>query len=343
MPRKEEPLCFSDSIPREWVDAEYALHPTFEIKQIDEVVYGVVRHKAILQKILPTIPIKRGKRNFDIQIAQELSEPIFDDDFMTEELDEVWKKSITFWLMAMHKDFRLKMIDIDASNNSNHSNIDIQTLNIREATLTVTDYKERGLFRGYDILRKDKTGAHPQGLIDTKVKGLVNPPAAAGTINSFDAAGDNLGMDSAGDGPLSVGEAMDILIQKEYTGPYVWLQTPDITGRLGKNFNSQTHMTDIERIRSMIDLEGTQILERLGTTKYLTAKESVADNGSMLCFQRKTPLGEPTAVIGEAYPAAHYPIQMNSLGIKGKVLWMGGCFNFRPEAYALETDVNLIA
>lgn len=343
MTRKEEPLCFSDSIPKEWVDAEYALHPTFEIKQIDEVVYGVVRHKAILQKLLPTINVKKGKRNVDIQIAQELSEPIFDDDFMTEELDEVRKKTVTYWLMAMHKDFRLKMIDIDASNNSNYSNIDIQTLNIREATLTVTDYKERGLFRGYDILRKDKKGAHPQGVIDTKVTGLLNPPADAGSLTAFQAAGDNLGMNSAGDGPLSVGDAMDKLIGKEYYGPYSWLETPDITGQLGKNFNSTTHITDIERMRAMIDLEGTRILEKLGTTKYLIAKESVADNGSMLCFQRKTPLNEPTAVIAEAYPVSHYPIQMNSLGIKGKILCMVGCFNIRPEAYALETDVNLIA
>jgi len=63
----------------------------------------------------------------------------------------------------------------------------------------------------------------------------------------------------------------------------------------------------------------------------------------MLMFQKKTPDGEPTAVILESYPVAHFPTQMSSLGIKGKVLWMGCGAVLRMAAFTKEIDVNLIA
>lgn len=339
---KEPTIYFSDSIPSKWIDAEYALNPR-EILSLDRTVYGVVRHAAVLQKWLPTVAIPKGQLQREIAIAVELSEPLFTRDFMKEDEDEVRKKVVTYHLAAMHKDFRLNMIDIDASRNSDYYDINIESLNIREAALTIADYKERVLYRGYDILDRAKTAAHPQGLIDTNVKGLISPPTAAGTVNSFDAAGDNAGMDSAGDGPLSVGAAMASLIADEANGPYVFQMTPDIYGQLAQNFNSTTHISDIERMHAMIDLQGNKILEGMDVTKYLIKAASVADNGSMLMFQRRTPANEPTAVVLESYPVAHYPTQHSSLGIKGKVLWMGCAANLRPDFFTLETSVDLLA
>ncbi|MCP4651708.1 MAG: hypothetical protein GY853_16725 [PVC group bacterium] len=339
---KEPTIYFSDSVPSKWVDADYALNPR-EILSLDRIVYGVVRHKAVLQKWLPTVAVPKGMLQRELSIAQELNEPIFTRDFMKEDIDEVRKSAITYTLAAMHKDFRINMIDIDASRNQNYYNQTIEALNVREAALTLTDYKERVLYRGYDILDKAKTAGNKQGLIDTNVKGLINPPTAAGTINSFAAAGDNAGIDSAGDGPLSIGAAMASLIADEAYGPYVFQMTPDVYGQLAQNFNSTTHISDIERMHAMIDLDGNKILEGLDSTKYLIALEAVADNGSMLMFQRKTPAGEPTAVVLESYPVAHYPTQHSSLGIKGKILWMGCAATMRPDFFTLETAVDLIA
>lgn len=342
MGKDKKKLAFSDSIPKSWVDAEYSLMPR-EVQSLDRVVRGVIRTKAIIQKYFPTISIPKGNRYHKIALAQELREPIFTDDFMQEDLDEVKKKEVEYWLAAMHKDFRLNMIDIDASRNQKYYNVTIETLNIREATKTIADYKERVLFRGYDILDKARTAAHPQGIIDTSVAGLVNPPSGAGTVNAFDAATDNAGVDSAGDGALSIGDAMSELVDDLYYGPYVFMMTSDILGQLGLNFNATTQLSDIERMHGLIDIHGNKILEAMDTSNYLIKAQAVADNGSMLMFQRKTPDGEPTVVIGEAYPVAHYPTQMSSLGIKGKVLWMGATFVIRPKALALETAVNLIA
>ncbi len=339
---KEPTIYFSDSLPSKWVDADYALNPR-EILSLDRIVYGVVRHNAVLQKWLPTVAINKGSLKHELSIAVELSEPLFTKDFMKEDDDEVRKTAITYTLAAMHKDFRINMIDIDASRNQNYYNQTIESLNIREAALTIADYKERVLYRGFDILDRAKTAANPQGIIGTDVYSVINPPTASGTINTFAAAGDNAGMNSAGDGPLSVGAAMASLIADEYYGPYVFQMTPDIYGQLAQNFNSTTHISDIERMHAMIDLDGNKILEGMDTTKYLIKLESVADNGSMLMFQRKTPAGEPTAVVLESYPVAHYPTQHSSLGIKGKVLWMGCEATLRASAFTLETDVNLIA
>jgi len=339
-----DPISFSDNFPTHWIDADYALNPR-EIESLDRHVYGVVRNLAIAQKYFPTVQVEKGARHREIQIAVELSEPIFTDDFMQERLDEARKTVVDYWMAPMHKDFHVSMIDLDASRNiaGKYTDITIDTLNIREATKTISDYKERVLWRGYDILDRAKTAANRQGIIDTRVYGIVSPPAAAGTIGSFAAAGDNIGIDSAGDGPLSVGAAMADLIPDIAYGPYVFIMTPDVYAQLAQNFNSTTHWSDIERMQGMIDLKGNKILEGMDVTHYLIKAEAVADNGSMLVFQRKTPDGEPTCVILESYPVTHYPTQQSALGIKGKVLWNGCAANMRPEFFSLETAVNLIA
>ena len=340
----KEQLSFSDNVDSRWIDAEYALNPR-EVESLDRHVYGVVRNLAIAQKYFPTVQIEKGARHRENHIAVALSEPKFDGDFLTEDLDEVRKKFVDYWLLPMHKDFRIGMIDIDASRNigGKYSDITIDTLNIKEATKTIADYKERSLWRGYDILNRARDGAHPQGIIDSRIPGLISPPAAAGSLATFDAAGDNAGIDSPGDGPLSIGAAMAALIPNIAYGPYNFIITPEIYGQLAQNFNTTTHWSDIERMHAMIDLRGNKILEGMDVTHYLIKTASSGDTGSMLMFQRKTPDGEPTAVILEAYPVTHYPTQHSSLGIKGKVLWMGCSANLRPEFFGLETAVDLLA
>lgn len=344
MIKMKEQLAFSDNIDNRWIDAEYALNPR-EVESLDRHVYGVVRNRAIAQKYFPTVQVEKGSRHREIQIAVELSEPTFTDDFLNENLDEARKKTVDYYFVPMHKDFKIGMVDLDASRNigGKYSDITLDTLNIREATKTIADYKERALWRGFDILNRARDAAHPQGIIDARVHGVIDPPSDAGSINTFDAAGDNAGIDSAGDGPLSIGDAMSELIPDLAYGPYVFIITPDVYGQLAQNFNTTTHWSDIERMQAMIDLKGNKILEGMDCTHYLIKAAAEADNGSMLMFQRKTPDGEPTCVILEAYPVTHYPTQHSSLGIKGKVLWMGAAANMRPDFFALETSVDLLA
>ena len=342
---KADSPSFSDSIPRAWVDSTYALMPR-EVESLDKIVYNVIRHRRIADKYFPTIPVPRGTRNRKIAIAEEMYEPIFDDDFLTEDIEVAKKTEHTFYLAFMHKDFRLNMIDIDASRNSKYYNISIEQLNLRETTKTIVDYRERVIWRGYDFLDKAKTAAGPQGLIDTQVQGIIGATNGAGTENSFAAAGDNAGINSAGDGPLSIGAAMASLIADQYYGPYVFVMTPDVYGQLSQNFNSTTHISDIERMMAMVDLHGQKILEGMDVSHYLintAVGDSSNSYGSMLMFQRKTPEGEPTCIILEAYPVSHYPIQMSSLGIKGKVLWGGCAARLRDDAFTLETLIDLVA
>ena len=80
-----------DSIPKSWVDAQYSLFPR-EVEDLDKIIYGVVRHRAIAQKYFPTVPVPKGVRYRKVAIAQELGEPIFSDDFMTE--DHIFSQSL---------------------------------------------------------------------------------------------------------------------------------------------------------------------------------------------------------------------------------------------------------
>ena len=337
----DKPLYFSDTIKKQWTDASYLLHPR-QIENLDRIVYGVVRSAAILQKWLPTVQVDKGKRTHKLVIANELDEPKFDGDFMTEDLDSARTTEQIHYLIPMHKDYALNMIDLDASSNSDHYETKIDELNIREAALTISDYKERVLFRAYDFLDRAKSGAGMQGILDSRAKCIISPPTAAGTINSFAAAGDNGGISSAGDGPLTVGFAMASEIADDYYGPYVFIMTPLVYAQFAQNFNSTTHISDIERMLAMTDLQGNRILEGMDYSKYLIKTADGDDAGSILMFQKKTPAGEPTAVILESYPVSHYPTQQSALGIKGKVLWMGCEATLRASAFTLETDIAIV-
>lgn len=335
----------TDSIPRAWVDAEWSL-ATREVESLDRIIYGVVRSHAIAQKLFPTVPVPKGTRYRKVSIAKELREPIFTDDFMTEDIDEVKKAEYTYWLAFMHKDFQLNMIDMHASQTQKYYNMTIETLNIREAVKTVADYKERVLWRGYAIMGPTKIGVAAstmtQGTIDGNVLGIINETSGDGTYNTFTAAGDGGAVDAAGDGPLSVGAAMSSLIADDYFGPYQWVMSPNIMGQLGINFNSTTQISDLERMQAMIDIHGNKILEGLDVTHYVSNTDTNDDDyGTMLMFQRKTPDGEPTAMILEAYPVAHHPIQMSSLGIKGKVIWGGRGGILRKAAFTKCVDTDL--
>jgi len=330
-------------IPRQWLDASYALNPR-EILSLDKIVYGVVRNRAIAQKWFPTVPIKKGMRTHELSIAIELSEPKFDGNFMTEDLDQVRKQEVTYHLVPMHKDYVLDMIDLDASRNNDYYNTKIDELNIREATKTIADYKERVLWNGYSIKNRAQTGAHPQGTLNTGVSSLISPDSELpDTQNTFNAAGDNAGINSAGDGILSISAAAKSLIPDKYFGPYVFVMSTHVYAQLFGNVNTTTHMTDIQMMYAMVDLAGNRILEGMDISPYLTAAAESGDTGSMFMFQRKTPDGEPTAVILESYPVSHYPTQQNDLGIKGKVLWMGCAAVLRAAAFTLETSVDLEA
>lgn len=312
-------------------DAETYLNPQ-EIKAIDETVYSVIWSKAVAQKIFPTKQIARGLREYVYSIAQETSAPIFSQDFLPESVDKVTKAESTVYLIGISKDYFISMVDIDASRNTSYHREKIDTLHLREITALVSDYKERVLWRGYDI-----RGADP---------GVLNPSAYGITtlsgIQTFEAGiGLNDETGSPGDGPFSCMKGAQQLLNYHYEPPFVVVLTPQLYGQFAINMNTTTHITDIERIQSMVDANGNKMFSAIYITPHLINAAEDGTNAAMMVIATKTNAGEPTGFVIESYPLWHYPITVSRLGMQGKVLWMGGFAGLRPKAFALATAIDI--
>ncbi len=332
----EDTIYFADSFPSQWIDADYQLM-TREVQSLDKIVYGVVRAKSIANKIFPTIKIPQGMKQHIVATEVEQEPPKFDDNFMREDMDQVRKSETTFYPVFMHKDFQLYMTDIDASRNNKYYNTDLRALTLRGSVGTITDYKERVIWRGYDIAGRGIATANEQGSIDSHSKGIMN---TSSILDMSAGAGGDSDITASGDGSASVAQGMKVLIAKFYYGPYDLIMSPLVYAQLALNQNATTEIHDIERMQSMIDLNGNKILRGMKATPYLLNAAETTSTGVIVMVDRKTPAGEPTIVLGDEYPIRHIPTSQNALGVKGKVIWAGIPCVLRTNAIAHDSAIT---
>lgn len=323
---------FADGFPDYLLDAQYLLNPQ-EVRSIDQDVRKVIYRSAVAQKFLPTKQVDRGKRDHRVSIAQAPSAPVFSEDFLPESMDKITKVESTFPLTGISKDYFISMVDIDASRNSEYHKDKIDSLHLREMTALISDYKERMIWRGTDIL-----GANPEA-INPLMKGIVT----AANILSFAADGALAELGAAGDGIKGTGAAYDQLVVNKQEPPFISVMTPYVAGQLAKNINSTTFVSDLERIRGMTDIKGTPMISQIHISDHLLKLADDGSASSWVFIAPKNNAGEDNIQIFESYPQWHYPITTNKLGIQGKCLWMGGTGVIRASGVCLETGIDVDA
>jgi hypothetical protein len=331
---------FDGAIPEKILDADYVLQPR-EVAEIDKTVYDIVWQNTILQKIFPTIQIKKGMKTHKFIKVSEPHPPVFTEDFMKEDYEKIRSSETTVYVCYMHKDFQIPKVTIDASRSQKYYNRDILTLHISVMVQTLVSYKERVLFRGFDIGGRRSSGsfsAIERGSINDNVKGLMN---MSGT-QSFEAGADaNDELGSAGDIPYSIVSGAEDLIDYEGFGPYDVILSPKAYAQALKNRNSTTHETDLERALSLVDMNKQAIVRKIWVSAFLENATDDGTNSAIVVLQRKTPNGHPTCVIGEEYPVRHYPTTQNQFGVRGKVIWAGTLIPIYPEYITIASDIDV--
>lgn len=322
---------FSDSFPDYLLDAQYLLNPQ-EVRSIDKDVRRVIYRSAVAQKFLPTVQVDRGKTEHRVSIAQAPSAPVFSKDFLPEAMDKIAKAESTFYLTGISKDYFISMVDIDASRNSDYHRDKIDALHLREMTALISDYKERVIWRGSDIL-----GASP-GAINPNATGL----ATDASILSFNAGNGDAVITTAGDGIYGVGNAYKVLVTgtSKVSPPFATVMTPYVAGQLAQNINATTFVSDLERIRGMTDIKGTPMVSDIFISDHLIKAADTGAASSWYFAAPKTAAGEDTLQVLESYPQWHYPITTNKLGIQGKCLWMGGVAQIRSTAACIDVSIT---
>jgi hypothetical protein len=323
---------FTDNFDDYIFDAQYRLLPR-ELENIDKDVRRVIYRNSVAPKIFGTKQIPKGRTSHKVAVAKQPSDPVFSMDFLPEAMDKVDKEYSTFYLVGISKDYFLSMVDIDASRNSEYSNTKVDTLHLREMTAMVADYREKVLWRGQDV----HTSSRENKSIVKDLVGIINTSG----INTFVANGTAAKLGTAGDGSKGAADAFSELVVDKYDPPYDTVMTPHVVAQLAKNFNSTTHITDLERIRGMTDEGGQKLIRNIHISDHLL---NAADDGSASAWAfiaPKAKTGEDTVQILESYPLWHYPITSNKLGIQGKVLTMVGAAVIRPKAICFEDSIDV--
>lgn len=324
-------VTFKGSFSDIFMDAQYVLQPQ-ELRQVDTDVRSVIYSKAVAQKFLPTRQIGKGMTKHRYYKAVAPSAPIFSQDFLPESMDKVPKEEFDVDLLGISKDYFISMRDIDASRNPKSAydfETKIDTLHLREITALISDYKERILWRGEDIAAADISNI-AGGL--TGIFNDSNVQSAAGVLG----LGSDDDLTAAGDGVQAVGYLADLLLNKYFEPPYVLVLTPGVYGRFMKNIDTTTNLSDMERILSLTTKDKTSLLSEIYVTPHLGKS---TDELAMIA--PRSPAGDPTIEIIESYPIWHYPINTTSLGIQGKILWMGAAAVKRPNGIAVSDDVTV--
>lgn len=339
MEEKTEPefILFSDA-QREWLDASYQV-TSRETRWVEKQIFEVNRMKAVLQKNQPTVPIGKGCKEWIVETADEPEAPIFDDNFLRESQHEVRKSEATFYPVYMHMDYRVAMTDSDAVANSQFHDMSLPAQTIRNLTGTMAEYREKVLWRGYDISGRASAAANRQGVIDTNVKGILNTSG----INTFTAGiGNDGNITAPGDGPASAADAAVSLLTDGYYGPYDLYMTPQIHGTFISKQNSTTGVSDYSLMQDLVDTKGSKMLKSWNVTKHLIPTvEASGSEANMVMIDPKDSNGAPTIIIGEAYPLHSIPDSARAaVAASGKIVWAGIVGVIRPEAVTWEENIT---
>lgn len=333
---KEEQLYFSDSLPMEWMDADYQV-TSREQEYISKKVYAVVRMKSVLPFVLPTVKIGKGAKRWLIDVSIEPDPPKYDDNFLTEDLDESRIEEKTFYPVYQHKDYHIAMTDQDSTINQKFFDMSLGTRTIRDFTGLMVDYREKVLWRGYDISGRGATAANPQGSIDHHVLGILNTSG----IGAFDAGagGDSIIAD-AGDAAASLAFGAADLIDGGYFGPYDMFFSPLVYKQFIANQNSTTHETDIQQLHRSTDIKGNKMLRNIDVSKHLIGAAETATTSNITLLDRRDPNGNPTIVIGEGYPISNLPFKQHAMAQSGLIVWSGCVAVIRPAAVTQDAAVK---
>jgi len=330
-------IKFNDGEVSSFIDADYQLTGR-EVEHVSSRVFKVIRQKAVAQNLMPTIPLMKGAKTWYLYITSEQEAPRFDDNMNREAQNEVRKTEKTFYPVFMHSDWRLNQTDQDASSNSKYFNETLAETTMLDTVGLISDYKEKVIWRGYDISGRGNEVANRQGAIDSSVKGILN----TASVGAFDAgAGGDSDIKDAGDGPATIALGGSDLITAGFYGPYDVIASPEVYSCFLGNQNATTSKSDWQLMTEMIDTNGKKLLKSINISKHLIGAAESSTTGCFVMLDTKTPNGGPTILIGEEYPVSHE--MHRGLGprlIGGKAYWSGVSGVLYPTAITQDAAIT---
>jgi hypothetical protein len=316
-------------------DADYEVIPR-ERNFIHPTVQSVIRQASIAAKFLPSVPIDKGSKNWYVYTAVEPEPPKFDDNFMREDQTEIRRSESIFYPVYMHHDYKVFMTDNDAVASDGLHKMSLNKLTVQEVTKSIVDYKEKVIWRGYDITGRANAAANNQGIIDSSSLGICN----TASINTFNAGDGDSVLTAAGDGLHTIGNGVEALVTDNYYGPYDFVMTPQVWAQYVKNHNATTDVADWENMSSQMDLNGSKLIKSAHVTKHLLNAAETTTTGAVVLIDARRPGGGPSIMLGDMYPVSNIPMSASRMAYEGKVIWAGIPAVIDPNCIATDTGIT---
>jgi hypothetical protein len=317
----------NQSLRRMGYDTQYLIAPK-ETEFIKPTIIKALRYSPSIDLIASTDNIGPGMLKYTYYTYNKLQGPELSQDF--EHRSNVYQSSTeaTVELHGLQYDWHFPKTWIDASTNPNalyHLQPGLMEGQMRELAIELALYRNKYLYRGTDCA----------GMTDVGITGLLNAPGTT-TAPSVGLDNDD-SVITTGDGPDLASKMAGVLIAEKFEPPFILHLSPGLLRQFDKNRTTTEHTSDLQIMYEMKGENGENMFEMIRSNPFMLDTETeVNATGSCAIYKR----GYDNFRIGESYALNYYPLPPTSLGVDGKMLWMGQMIVPRPKSISFKSGIT---
>lgn len=308
-------------------DTQYLVSPK-ETEFIQPTIIEALRWKPSIDQIAQTHNIGPGLIKYTYNKYNSVLAPELSQDF--EHRSNVYTSftETSVELNGLQYDWHFPKTWVDATNNPNsllHLQPGLMEGQMRNLAMELALYRNKFLYRGTDCA----------GLTDVGLTGLLN---ATGTTTAPTVGlGNDNDVTATGDGPDLASKMAAALIAEKFEPPFVLDLSNGVFMQFDKNRTTTEHTSDLELIYKMKGENGERMFEMVRMNPFMLDTETETNStGAAAIYKR----GYDNFRIGESYALGYYPLPPTSLGIDGKLLWMGGMVIPRPKSICYKSSIT---
>jgi len=297
-------------------DANYFFHPN-EVTVLQKTMQPVLRWgepQPIVPGFFNDTDIGRGMNQYTYFKTNDVPAPGGSKTFEQRGGTKVSVEDTTVDLFGLYYDFHLSMVQKDASMSGDpiyRLEPAKQQFIIQELTKSLATYQQ-----GYRYL-----GTAYNGLNDVGITGLLNDSS----ITPATTIGNNGSLVAYGNIRTAANQLANKLLAKKIYAPYILDLSPGVVMQANLNQDAVNGMivNELSTLFAMNALDGTKMFSAIRMNPHMiTGSAETNTTAAMACYKVEQGL-IPYFKYVYSYPMAYYPMPQISLGVDGKILFMG--------------------
>ena len=292
-----------------------------EVSAYKAMIERFIRWPAPKPEIMPERDIGRGMLKWSYFRTNDVPAP--ESSITMEQRDNTIPTNTQYDanLLGFYYDYHLDMVTRDAGNNPNaifNLMPRKQDYIMQELTRSMAVYKQWYHYRGTSITP----------MRDLGITGLIND---SGVTNQT-TIGNSGSLTTYGNIKKAAGALAATLLEAKRFPPYTLDITPGVFIQAAtQNLNIYTGKSELQELYDMTDTNKQMMFNNIRINPFLIAGATETNStGAIACYK----IGEEDFEFVYSYPMAFYPLPPITLGVDGKLLFMGRTILMQPSAVA---------